>query len=90
MGKTFDIYDIGLVLDVTSEYDAYRQEAKTGIDALLLKSYQKELSDPDDRCFVFIALALSHLKHKGKVSASVQKETLSILKSKEFILSIFS
>ena len=85
MGKTFDIYDIGLVLDVTSEYDAYRQESKTGIDALLLESYQKELSDPDDRCFVFIALALSHLKHKGKVSTSVQKETLSILKSKEFI-----
>ena len=38
MGKTFDIYDIGLVLDVTSEYDAYRQEAKTGIDALLLEA----------------------------------------------------
>lgn len=85
MGKTFDIYDIGLVLDVTARYDAYRQEAKTGIDALLLEAYQKELSDHDDRCFVFIALALSHLKHKGKVSTSVQKETLSILKSKEFI-----
>lgn len=86
MENNFDVYSFDTVNDICYEYETLKESgAEADVDKIILENNAELLLDFDDEVWVYIALALCHLKDQTPISSELKQNVSNVVESPFFV-----